>query len=240
MRNRKTDWIKPAAAMSAIAAVSLGAMIAGCAEEPPPPPPPKKAPPPPPPPPDPMEGVSLNDKVQFPDELVPSSPEAAKAIAEIANAFASGNDESLRTAIVESDHGILDALIAGGLWGENTDAIEGVRICSLEDDGGTTRLGLGVQDDRGAYLLGWETDSGRDYKWQSLDIELQTASRVSELDGASLLPRHIAEAKQFLVVVEEVEKDKKSNRRSGGGTTSDPGNAPDRSPGFKKPKRRFR
>ncbi len=239
MTSPKIDFTKAAQAATALAAISMSTMlIAGCAEEPPPPPPPKKAPPPPPPPPDPMENVTLHEKVTFPAELEPPSPEVAMAIAALANAFAAGDDEALRGAIVDSDHSILDALIAAGMWGDNTESIEAVRVCALDDNGESTNVGIGIQDNRGAYLLAWETGSDKGFKWQSMDIELQTATRVSELDGASLLPRHVGEAKKFLVVLEEEDAKRNSGADSGGSTTS-PGNAPS-GPGGRKPKRKIR
>ena len=241
MTSRKIDLRKLSQAATAVGALSLTAAIIGCAEEPPPPPPPPPAPKPEPPPPDPMENVRLDDKVTFPDHIILPSPEVAMAAAALANAIAEGDDDALRSAIVPSDHSILDALIAGGLWGENTESIEAVRLCAVEDNIDSVSIGIGVQDDRGAYLLAWETGSHNNFLWQSLDVDLQTASRVSELDDASLFPRVVAEAKQFLVVVEEEDEDDNNGARGGTGTSPSPGTAPSRRPGPPaKPKRRLR
>jgi hypothetical protein len=87
--------------------------------------------------------------------------------------------------------------------------------------------------------LAWETSEDQGFLWQSLDIELQTASRVSELDDASLMPREVAAAKQFLVVVEEEDKDDKGSSNAGINTGAPP--APSSTPGApSKPKRRLR
>ncbi len=137
---------------------------------------------------DPLENLQLDPRVQFPRERAPASPEQAKAVADLANAVATGDDSSLSGMLDRPMRAVLEDLVASGDWGSSTSGIEVVRVVSLEGDDTQFSVGLGVQDPDGAYLLAWEGRAeGDTWIFSGLAAEDVTAPRASDLDGASLV-----------------------------------------------------
>ena len=168
--------------------------LAGCKK--------KKAPPPPPPPPqvkvDPFDGLKTDPRVQFPEERAPDSPEMAQAIADVANAFATGNAAELRALLNPTSTPEITYLLDSGEWAEATRGIEVVRVCALEKTAadGLIRIGLGIQDANGAYLLalaGAPVDGGG-WIFGGLPVEWRTGTVASEFDNAKLTPPTLASA----------------------------------------------
>jgi len=138
--------------------------------------------------------LNLAAKVQFPANMVPDDEQAARAVASFASALSTGDSDALASLLDRSDAAVLDRLVASGGWDAGSDAIKVVRVCMVDEDAGSLRLGLGIEDDRGAYLLGWSAALQRDgWKFSALPIESPIASKASDLDGVELINTNIPE-----------------------------------------------
>ncbi len=171
-------------------AILAGASLSACEK--------KKAPPPPPPPPPPvaaapdwtLEDIKMDPRVQFPESRTPSTRELAQSVADLASAIITGNDTEMSSLLDPIDHAVMSDLVSSGGWKDGTSGIEAVRVCVLEEGEGknSCRLGLGVQDKMGAYLLAWTgSASGEDWMFQGLAIVPQLADRVATLDGVAMV-----------------------------------------------------
>lgn len=133
------------------------------------------------------EDLALAPGVQFPAERVPDDEASARAVASLASAIASGDAATLRGMLDSPDAAVLDQLVASGQWAQSAEAISVVRVSVLEGTDAKIQVGLGIQDDRGAYLLGWEGAPARGgWQFHALPVKSPQAARASDLDGASL------------------------------------------------------
>lgn len=131
--------------------------------------------------------LNLVESVQFPVERIPASEDAARAVAALANAIAQGDADALRGMLGRSDAGVLDFLVSSGDWAESTSNTTVVRVCALEATDNSVRVGLGLEDDTGAYLLGWEGQQSRGvWQFSALPVNSPPAAQASDLDGAAL------------------------------------------------------
>jgi hypothetical protein len=136
---------------------------------------------------DPLEGVELDPRVEFPEQRVPESPDLARAIADMANALAQGDADAFARRLTDPAIAVLDDLQTRGEWGSATSGIETVRVVAVEAGESSARLGLGVQDPDGAYLLAWEgLARNGDWAFTGLPVESRSASRAADLDGVDL------------------------------------------------------
>lgn len=132
--------------------------------------------------------LRMHPKVQFPDERLPNSQEAAQAIADLASAIASGSADGLDALVSPADRLVLDMLVSSGEWKRRSDAVKVVRVCVYQEPTtGTLQVGLGVENDEGAFLMGWGGTGVAD-KWSfaNLPIEPRLAQEAVGLDGAEL------------------------------------------------------
>lgn len=146
---------------------------------------------------DPMEGIELHAKVQWPDKYRPASAAQAQAIASLLNALASGDAEKAKAVLEAADREVLADMIAFGEWTGETGGLEAVRVCVLKesDDKTALTLGIGVQDSLGAYILAWKAAPGADpMTFSGMAIQPVTAASVAMLDDAELVPPVIASA----------------------------------------------
>jgi hypothetical protein len=225
MNSRANNW---ALVGGLTLAVMAGSMLTACEK--------KKAPPPPPPPPAPvavgpdwtLEDIAMDPRVQFPENRTPSTRELAEAIAQLATAIITGNDRDMTDLLDPIDHAVMSDLVSTGGWKDGTTGIEAVRVCVLEEGEGKTtcRLGLGVQDPLGAYLLAW-TGASSDGRWtfQGLAIVPQIADRVAALDGASLIEPAIDTTAPVIVELPDSVTQPENNVGTDGSGSS-PGDAP--------------
>jgi len=234
MNSRANNW-----AIIGGLAMTLGAnaLLGGCEK--------KKPPPPPPPPPPPvakgpdwtLEDIEMDPRVQFPEARTPSSRELAQAVADLASAIVTGNDAEMMAMLDPIDHAVMSDLVTAGDWKSGTSSIEAVRVCVLEegDDKGSCRLGLGVQDAMGAYLLAW-TGAADSSEWtfQGLSIMPQLADRVATLDGVAMVEPTIDTSAPTIVELSETINVPDANVTSSGGD-SGPSNDPPPPPGTKPP-----
>ena len=227
MASRFTQSMIPPAAV-------LAAVVAGCG---------KKEPPPAPPPPpvvrqvDPFDGLDMDPKLQFPDKVKPSTHELAEAVVALGNALAKGDAAKAEAVLDASDKAILKELVDLGDWADQTKGIQAVRVCVLieGDDKNSCKLGLGVEDSLGAYMLAWKgSKSGPSWIFSGMAIQPLTAARVSMLDGVELAPPTIASAAKEVKILTTPKADDKSPGGGGGGGDSPggPSNEPDP---YKKP-----
>jgi len=143
----------------------------------------------------PLKDLDLDPKVEFPMINQPSSRDIAEAVASLSGAIASGDSKTLYGMLDEPSKAILDDLVEAGVWEESTNSLTKVRVSALEEDDESIRVGLGIEDANGAYLLGWsgERVGGG---WLFAGIALETpaiASTAAGLDSASLAARDVPE-----------------------------------------------
>lgn len=113
-----------------------------------------------------------------------------KAAADLANALSKGDDQAMALLLGRRDRSVLADLVRSGEWKSQTGAIEVVRVCTLTIEDGKGRLGLGVQDSGGAYLLAFEAENqGGSWVFAGLAAEPRSAAAARDLDGAELKVR---------------------------------------------------
>lgn len=186
---------------------------------------------------DPMDGITLHAKVQWPDKYKPATAAQAQAVAALANALASGDAELAKGVLDQADRDLLADMIALGEWTSQTGGIEAVRVCVLREteDKATLILGLGVQDALGAYMLAWNGNNGADpITFAGMAIQPVTASAVAMLDDAELKPPVIAAAAVETKIAQTINPADVASAASGGGPGGDAPSGPARRP-FQKP-----
>lgn len=195
---------------------------------------------------DPLEDLDMDYRVQFAEACKPSTRELAEAIAKMASAIATGDEEGLKSVLAADDVPILVSLVNDGEWKSGTTNIEAVRVCVLEENEGTVKLGLGIQDKAGAYMLGWTgSQEGGSWVFKGLAIKPIEAARVAMLDGATLEEWVFDEGTPTVTVVEKPKDDGKDEEAEptsldeGGGGIDDGGGGGGEPPpsDFKKPPR---
>lgn len=195
MMSREADQHNSGTTRSSVVMTGLlavGMFVAACGESAPPPSPPP--PPPPPPPADPADALfDLDPGVQFPQENLPGTLEAAEAIVAFANAFGAGERDAVLRMLTPASRADLQALIPPREWADQFEHVEAIRICIVEDLGSTVRVGIGVQEPDGAYLLGWRAlRNGDEWSWQAVPVRDIEAPSVAMLDN-DFLPAPRAE-----------------------------------------------
>ena len=175
-----------------------------------------------------LEGLDLDEAVDFPAINAPSSRAIAETVAALAGAIARGDARALHPMLDEPSQVILDQLVESDSWNDATGSITKVRVCTLEEDGSNIRVGLGVESASGAYLLGWEGErlgSG----WLFAGIALETpvgADTAAQLDGSSLVARLVPEPGEIIddkfdPTINDPRREennrRRGKRRSGGG-----------------------
>jgi hypothetical protein len=185
-----------------------------------------------------LDKVTLHPKVQFPEDLLPASQEATNAIAALASAIAAGDSAALTTMLSGPDQAVLLLLIEEGEWQRQTARLQVVRVSSVEAGSSGLRVGLALQEESGAFLLGWEgTESAGAWQFSSLPIEPRTALTAKELDGAALalllapsgVPGDVSTVKPTLAKVEEP-KDPGAASDNSGGSSNKPKPGPRKEP----------
>lgn len=143
-----------------------------------------------------LASLKLNAKVQFPEERTPSSQEIADAIAAFANAMASGDESRMQSMMGDRDQLLLNTLVESGEWRRQTESIEVIRVCAINEvDPTRFQVGFGVQDSLGAFLSAWEaTGSGNSWTFTGFAATPRFASKASDLDGVSLTAQALPEA----------------------------------------------
>ncbi len=105
-----------------------------------------KAPPPPPPPPPPKEPdpvdlkamaqtLKASKKVAFSDGATTNQESLAKAIIDLADSIARGDDKKFAGMIGAEDKSLLKSLTSSGEWKDATAKIEGVRVLNIREGG---------------------------------------------------------------------------------------------------------
>lgn len=164
-----------------------------------------------------LAGLDLNPKVEFPEFAEPSSKDIAEAVAELAGAIVEGDSRKLHQMLDTPNQAILDELVESGAWQDSTDSITNIRVCSLEEDGHSIRVGLGVEDRDGAFLLGWSGERvGGGWLFSGIALDTPASALIaSELDGGSLAARDIPEP--GAIIDEEFDPTVNDPRRGGDG-----------------------
>lgn len=188
--------------------------------------------------PDPFEGLAKDPRVEFPRSREPATPAQAQAVADLASAIARGDEKRLRELLDTPAEAVLDTLISDGVWGDATGGIETVRVVALEGPEVDTRVGLAIQDPRGAYVLGWAgSPAGAGaWQWTGLAIEAPSAARASELDGIALaeagIPTPGAEEDLTLEEIRRRRADDRPDSDRGRRGRRPSRSSPSRGPGF--------
>lgn len=174
-----------------------------------------------------LVGLDLDDSVEFPPINAPSTRDIAESVAALAGAIALGDSQTLHPMLDQPSQVILDQLVESDHWREATGSITKVRVCTLEEDGQTIRIGLGVESLAGAYLLGWEGERiGSGWLYAGIALETPTgADTAAQLDGSSLIARLVPEPgeiidESFDPTINDPRREqtnRKRGRRGGGG-----------------------
>jgi len=137
---------------------------------------------------DPLAGVELDERVEFPPQRAPESPELAEAIADLANALAAGDADRFAQRLTEPAEAVLRDLEQRGDWGSATASIETVRVVAVDARESFANLGLAVQEPEGAYVLAWQGEPGmQGWRFSGMAIAPRSAALASELDGVDLI-----------------------------------------------------
>ncbi len=146
----------------------------------------------------PLEEVDLDVRVRWPERREPSTVALAQAIATLANGLARGDESAVRSVLTADGRAIMDRLREEGAWERAVEGIELIRVCALEEPAaGEALVGLGVQDEEGAFLLGWRgVERGGEWRFTALPLVDATAPNARALDGTPLTdqPAPIADA----------------------------------------------
>lgn len=196
--SRLVDGIRRRSLQAVLAVLLLSGAV-GCSKESPEQKPQRQAAPPPVREVKPQASVGslkLHAKVQFPEERTPSAQEIADAIAAFANSIAAGDESRMQSMVGERDQLLLNTLIESGEWRRQTESIEVIRVCAINEvDSTTFQVGFGVQDPLGAFLSAWEAKgSGNSWTFTGFAASPRFASKASDLDGVSLTAQALPEA----------------------------------------------
>jgi len=161
----------------------------------------KKAPPPPPPPvvveaaPEPVDinGVLAEMKpdarVKFASETSPADRSLAEGVIRLADFIAKGDSSKLKGMLDSSSQSSLDLLVNEGTWADETKKIEQVRVVylsdTLEKHPDSATVAMAIQDQAGAYLLGWTLRREGDAPWKvsAAYTPPEFKARASDFDG---------------------------------------------------------
>jgi hypothetical protein len=176
---------------------------------------------------DPLAGLELDESVEFPPINAPSSREIASSVAALAGAIAQGDSRALHSMLDQPSQAVLDKLVESEIWQDATDSIIKVRVCTLEEEDQTIRVGLGVENLDGAYLIGWEGERiGSNWLYAGIALETPLdANTAAQLDGSSLAARLVPEPGEIIddtfdPTINDPRREgnkRKRGRRSGGG-----------------------
>lgn len=117
---------------------------AGCTDSTPvvvAPPPPAYVPPPPPPPSvksveQLMAELSIDPRIELPEQRAPATTEARVAVLEFFDSIARGDDQSLGKMLSSADKQELDELVRSGQWKDVTGSIKRIQIQTGQSPGG--------------------------------------------------------------------------------------------------------
>jgi hypothetical protein len=161
----------------------------------------KKAPPPPPPPVHveaPPEPVDINGvlaemkpdaRVKFANETSPADRSLAEGVIRLADFIAKGDSSKLKGMLDSSGKTVLDELVSNGAWTDETKKIEQVRVVylsdTLEKHPDSATVAMAIQDQAGAYLLGWTLRREGDAAWtvSAAPTPADFKPRASDFDG---------------------------------------------------------
>jgi hypothetical protein len=189
------------------------------------------APPPPPPPQWELADIEMHPKVQFPEKFRPRTEMMAQSIADFASAFAVGDGEQLEQWLSAEDQVVLEFLMGSGDWSEAASGINAVRVVNLLDEGGSAKLGLGIEDANGAFMLAWDmSGSGDSATFRSFAIEPQSALTAAMLDGAPMVPPVFEANATPLPPMRLPEEERRSTSSSSSQRNNSPQPAPGRLP----------
>ncbi len=219
------------AGLGLLSGVLGAALLVGCSSEepeeqtytPPPPPPPSWT----------LDDIDKHYLVQFPEEFKPETREMAQAMADLASGLVSGDEELLRMRIgASSDLMLIDLLLRENAW-ESGD-LKAARICNLDtdSDAGTPLVGIGLENNEGAYMLAWQAnDADGTWTFSSKAIQVPRATTVAMLDGAKMVsPIFDTGVLEEIPIDMPTQDDTGSGRGMGsspGGPAPSPGPGPD-------------
>lgn len=174
----------------------------------------------------PLENLSMDPRVQFPDERSPKTREAAEAIAGLASALAGGDAEAMKQYLAPTERSVLSEMMEDGAWSRATGGIEVVRICAVEEFDDRLRVGLGVQTGAEAILMAWEgLSSGGGWTFSAIPIEPRIALAARDLDDISFSPIEIP-GPEYDVFLEPEQPASGSRRTTTSSSPSSPGPGP--------------
>jgi len=164
-----------------------------------------------------LADITMDQRVQFPEERLPASRDVAQAVADFASALVAGQTDRLRAMLTGRDQALVETLLKEGAWAGDAKGLPAVRVSVLEETGEGFRLGLSIQDDLGAYLTAWEgTGTGGAWVLSGIAIEPVLAERLTDLDGSGLIAPQLPQTVTAAAEAPAPEKDQPASAPSGG------------------------
>lgn len=136
--------------------------------------------------------MKVDARVTYPQAHAPVDESLARAVIELADAIARGDDKKFRAMVTPDQQTILDGLVSSGEWADSTKKIEAVRVVSMSESLGdgsnatAARVTLAVQEPGAAYTLGWSgKKSGTTWTFTGSPTAATEKARASEFDGSA-------------------------------------------------------
>ena len=113
-----------------------------------------------------LQQVGANARVQFPNEIAPTSEELARAIIALADAFAKGDADKLRPMLDSGGAAVLDELRSSGAW--TSPPTRSRRCRTVTDiDAGDDAMPSGdfttaIQEPAATFRLRWHADANQE------------------------------------------------------------------------------
>lgn len=136
--------------------------------------------------------MKVDARVTYPQAHSPVDESLARAVIELADAIARGDDKKFRGLVTPDAQTILDGLVTSGDWSESTKKIEAVRVVSMSESLGSgssatsATVTLAVQEPGAAYTLGWSgKKNGEAWTFTGSPTPAAEKTRASEFDGSA-------------------------------------------------------
>ena len=206
-------------------------------------PPPRFVPPPAPPPPtiktveDLMIELNIDQRIFLEERMAPGPEDERIAVLEFFDAFARGDDMSVKRMMSVLDQRELEQLVASGVWEESIAAIEEIELqTGVNEDGDKCVLGIFIVGSREQLQMWYYSGAENDFTFQSVAAPPNLGARLSGEDWIAAWHEILAEE---MALAEKPDEDldmsqanyDESDGNGAGGTPSAPSTTPSLAPG---------
>lgn len=142
-----------------------------------------------------MDSMKPDARVSYPQAHAPVDESLARALVTLADAFAKGDADKLRSMLDTSAQTLLDGMLASGDWASETKRIEEVRVIKLGEEPGDSAESTGgaatfaIQIPGAAYTLGFRgTKTGSNWIFTGAASPAGTKPRASDWENTTPEP----------------------------------------------------